>query len=82
MDTFDESPVMRHLAVKLGHWNLPLQNLLNLSVLTTKREALWFLGKDPNKLYIISECPREYFVSYMILKVLRTPQESTTCSVR
>jgi hypothetical protein len=37
-------------------------------MLTTKREALWYLGKYPSRLYIIDVCLREYFVSYMTPK--------------
>jgi hypothetical protein len=88
MDTFDESPAMTHFAVKLGHWNLPLQDLLNqvakyrnIFVLISKMKGLRFLGKNLSKLYIIGECSREYFVSYLISKVLRRPQGSTNSSV-
>lgn len=75
MDTFDASPSMRNLAVRLEIQNLSSQILLhhiafyrNVSMLTGKGEALWFLSKYPDKLYIVNECPREYFVSYMIPK--------------
>jgi hypothetical protein len=74
-DTFDGSPAMRNLAVRLQLQNLSPQTLIhhiafyrNVSMLTSKGEALWFLSKHPNKLYIVNECPREYFVSYMIPK--------------
>jgi hypothetical protein len=40
----------------------------NVCLLTSKGEALWFLGKHPNKLHIIRDSPREYFVPYMIPK--------------
>jgi hypothetical protein len=75
MDTFDASSSMRNLAVRLQIQNIPPQTLLqhiafyrNVSMLTSMGEALWFLSKYPDKLYIVNECPREYFVSYMIPK--------------
>ncbi|XP_023706807.1 uncharacterized protein LOC111864060 [Cryptotermes secundus] len=75
MDTFDASPSMRNLAVRLEIQNMSSQTLLhhiafyrNVSMLTSKGEALWFLSKYPDKLYIVNEYPREYFVSYMIPK--------------
>jgi hypothetical protein len=75
MNTFDESPDTGNLAAKLEHQNLPLHTLLhhithyrNVSMLTSKDEALWYLSKYPNQLYITNQCPREYFVSYMIPK--------------
>ncbi|KAJ4446163.1 hypothetical protein ANN_12856 [Periplaneta americana] len=40
----------------------------NAAFLTTREEAVWYLGKYPGKLHILNEYPREYFVSYMIPK--------------
>jgi hypothetical protein len=73
LDTFEWSPAMKNLHMKLQYQNLSLESLLhqlalyrNFSLLTSKGEALWFLSKYPNKFHIINEYPREYFVSYMI----------------
>jgi hypothetical protein len=75
MDTFDASPSMKILASRLQIQEVSAHILLhrvalyrNVSVLTSKGEALWFLSKHPDKLHIVNECPREYFVSYMIPK--------------
>jgi hypothetical protein len=69
MDIFDASPSMRNLAVRLEIKNLSPQTLLQhiafyrkVCMLTFKGEALWFLRKYPEKLYIVNECPRGYFV--------------------
>ncbi|XP_021937037.1 uncharacterized protein LOC110838289 [Zootermopsis nevadensis] len=75
LDTFNESLALRNLADRLQHQDVSEDALLhqianhrNACMLTSKGEALWFLGKFPNKLHIVSESPREYFVSYMIPK--------------
>lgn len=73
LDTFEWSPVMKNLHMKLQYQNVPPQTMLhqlalyrNFSVLTSKGEALWWLNKYPDKFHVINEYPREYFVSYMI----------------
>jgi hypothetical protein len=73
LDTFEWSPAMKKLHMKLHYQNLSPQTLLhqlalyrNFSILTSKGEALWWLSKYPNKFHVINEYPREYFVSYMI----------------
>jgi hypothetical protein len=73
LDTFEWSPVMKNLHMKLQYQNLSARTLLhqltlyrNFSMLTSKGEALWWLSKYPNKFHVINEYPREYFVSYMI----------------
>lgn len=73
LDTFEWSPAMKNLHMKLQYQNLSSRTLLhqlslyrNFSVLTSKGEALWWLSKYPNEFHLINEYPREYFVSYMI----------------
>jgi len=73
LDTFEWSPAMKNLHMKLQYQNLSARTLLhqlalyrNFSILTGKGEALWWLSKYPNKFHVIKEYPREYFVSYMI----------------
>jgi len=73
LDTFEWSPAMKNLHMKLHYRNLSLESLLqelalyrNFSLLTSKGEALSWLSKYPNKFHVINEYPREYFVSYMI----------------
>ena len=73
LDTFEWSPAMKNLHMKLQYQNLSAQTMLhqlalyrNFSMLTSKGEALWWLSKYPNKFHLINEYPREYFVSYMI----------------
>jgi hypothetical protein len=75
MDTFNASSAMRNLAVRLQLQNISEHTLLhqiavyrNVSMLTNLGQALWYLNKYPDKLHIVNECPREYFVSYMIPK--------------
>lgn len=73
LDTFEWSPAMKKLHMKLQYRNISAPTLLhqlalneNFSVLTSKGEALWWLSKYPNKFHVINEYPREYFVPYMI----------------
>ena len=73
LDTFEWSPAMKNLDMRLQYQNMSPQTLLNqlalyknFSVLISKGEALWWLSKYPNKFHVINEYPREYFVSYMI----------------
>jgi hypothetical protein len=73
MDTFAFSSAMKNFAVKLQLQNLSSRILLqqmahyrNISMLTSKGEALSLINKYPNKVHVVSEYPREYFVSYML----------------
>jgi hypothetical protein len=73
LDTFEWSPAMKKLHMKLHYQDISLKNLLhqlaihrNFSVLISKCVALWWLSKYPNEFHVINEYPREYFVSYMI----------------
>ncbi|KAJ4446165.1 hypothetical protein ANN_12858 [Periplaneta americana] len=75
LDTFDESESMKNLALRTRYQNVSSKSLLeeiankrNVSFLTSQGEAVWYLGKYPNKLHVVRDYPREYFVSYMIPK--------------
>jgi hypothetical protein len=72
MDIFHACPSMRNLVVRLEIENLSQQTLLhhiayyrNFCMQTNKGQALRRLSKHPEKLNIINNCAREYFVSYI-----------------
>ena len=75
LDTFDESLYMKNLSRKIFATSYSSDDLLqvmvrdrNISLLTSKGEAIWYMTKFKNMLHLIPEYPREYFVSYMIPK--------------